>query len=164
MVYAPSGFTIYPVRPDGSRVGTAFVTAANSSYGTSTYATLAGDLVAQQPAPQPGCDVPAPVGLWQLELSLLGQPFDFPLLLAAPAPSDPVPAAATIVLCVPSVPPAGSALPIRSLDLSLAGIPPPTRNGTYVWRALVTPVAPDGRTLRPEAAYELRAAVPVRTG
>jgi hypothetical protein len=96
---------------------------------------------------------------------LLGQPFEVPLLLAAASAADPAPAASSIVLCVPSLPasdPAeGRALPITSLQLSLSGLEAPSRHGSYLWRALVTPLAPDGRTLRPDETYEVRAVVPV---
>src|SRR5207249_7806895 len=64
-------------------------------------------------------------------------------------------------LCVPAIVPGGVPLPIESLELTLDGIPPPARHGVYVWHAVVTPLAPDGRTLRADAAYELRATVPV---
>jgi len=161
VLYEPAGFRIYPVRPPGSIVGRAFVTAASSSYGTPTFSTLAGDVVAQAPDPVSPCSAAPPIGRWQLELSLLGQPFDIPLQLYGPSAADPVRSAGTVALCVPGIVPGGVPLPIASLDLSLDGIPPPARHGSYVWRAVVTPLAPDGHTLRPETAYELRATLPV---
>jgi hypothetical protein len=166
VIEVPRGFQIYPGRPAGSAVGDARVQAANGSYGTPTFSTLAGDIVAQDPgAAAAGCATGVVHGLWSLQLSLLGQPFEVPLLLAAAASDDPAPAVTSIVLCVPPLPTAdpgsGRPLPITSLDLSLGGLAPPLRHGSYVWRALVTPLAADGRTLRPDLTYEVRAVVPV---
>lgn len=159
VLYEPLGFKVYPTRPDGSIVGRATLTAANSAFGTPTYASLAGDVIAQDPPAQSTCGVSTPIGLWQLELTLVGQPFDVPLLLDGPAAS-PVPHNGAIALCVPATSD-GAPLPILSLAFSLDGIPPPSRRGAYLWRAVVTPLAADRRTLRPEAAYELRATIPV---
>jgi hypothetical protein len=166
VIEVPRGFQIYPGRPAGSAVGDALVVAANGSYGTPTFSTLAGDIVAQDPgAAVAGCATGVVDGLWSLQLSLLGQPFEVPLLLTAAASDDPAPAATSIVLCIPPLPTpdpgSGRPLPIISLDLSLGGLAAPLRHGSYVWRALVTPLAPDGRTLRLDQTYEVRAVVPV---
>src|SRR5207244_1395658 len=56
---------------------------------------------------------------------------------------------------------AAKVLPIRTLGLSLTDVDPPTRHGSYLWRAVVTPLATDRKTTKPEHAYELRAVVPV---
>jgi len=159
LLYEPVGFKVYPARPEGSVVGRASLTAANAAFGTPTYSSLAGDVIAHEPPAQSTCGAAPPIGLWQLELTLVGQPFDVPLWLDGPSAS-PVRNGGSIALCVPATA-GGAPLPILSLAFSLDGIPPPSRHGSYLWRAVITPLASDRRTLRPQAAYELRAIVPV---
>jgi len=159
VLYEPVGFKVYPIRPEGSVIGRASMTAANSAFGTPTYSSLAGDVIAHEPPAQATCGAATPIGLWELELTLVGQPFEVPLLLDGPAAS-PVPNGGSIALCVPATSD-GAPLPVLSLAFTLDGIPPPSRRGSYLWRAVVTPLASDRRTLRPQAAYELRAIVPV---
>jgi hypothetical protein len=50
---------------------------------------------------------------------------------------------------------------MTALRLSLGSLAPPSVRGLYRWRATVTPLAPDGRSLLPAKAYEARAVVPV---
>ena len=165
-IYVPRGFAIYPDRPTGSAVGSVEITAQDDSYGTSTQSTLAGDIVAQPPSTTtPTCDVGAYTGIWQLERSLLGQPLDVPLYVANTDAGDPPEAANKFILCAPTVPtgdPASArAFPISTVDLFLSDLEAPQHHGSYLWRALVTPLAPDRRTLLPDHTYELRAVVPV---
>lgn len=165
-IYVPRGFAIYPDRPTGSAVGSVAITAQDDSYGTSTQSTLAGDIVAQPPAATtPTCAVGAYTGIWQLELSLLGQPLDVPLYVANTDAGDPPGAATKLILCAPTLPTAdpasARAFPISTLDLFLSDLEPPQHRGSYLWRALVTPLAPDLKTLLPNHTYELRAVVPV---
>ncbi|HEU5372235.1 MAG TPA: hypothetical protein VFU51_07600 [Gaiellaceae bacterium] len=160
VLYEPVGFNVYPNRPAGSIVGRASLIAANSAFGTPTYSSLAGDVLAHDPSSQATCGAPSPIGLWDLELTLVGQPLEIPLLLDGPSAASPAPSAGSIALCVP-VTADGAPLPIVSLAFSLDGIPPPSRHGSYLWRAVVTPLGADRRTLQPSAAYELRATVPV---
>jgi hypothetical protein len=165
-IYVPRGFAIYPDRPAGSAVGSVEITALDDSYGSSTESLLAGDIVAQPPSTTtPTCAVGAYTGIWELELSLLGQPFDVPLYVADTGDGDPPGAATKLTLCAPTLPtsdPATArAFPISTVDLFLSGLEPPQHRGSYLWRALVTPLAPDRRTLLPDHTYELRAVVPV---
>ena len=165
-IYVPHGFAIYPDRPAGSAVGSVEITAQDDSYGTSTESTLAGDIVAQPPSTTaPTCAVGTYTGIWQLELSLLGQPLDVPLYVAGTDANDPPGAGTKLTLCAPTLPSSdpssARAFPISTLDLFLSDLEPPRHHGSYVWRALVTPLAPDRKTPLPSHAYELRAVVPV---
>jgi hypothetical protein len=165
-LYVPRGFPIYPDRPPDSAVGTVQLTAFDDSYGSFTNSTLTGDIVAQPvPATAASC-APGPyIGVWQLELSLLGQPFDVPVFLEKTTSGDPPGAATKLVVCAPTLPATdpstARAFPISSLDLFLDDVTAPTAHGSYVWRALITPLAADRKTPRPAHTYELRAATPV---
>jgi hypothetical protein len=165
-LYVPQGFAIYPDRPPDSSVGSVQLTALDNSYGSFTDSTLTGDIVAQSlPSSATSC-APGPyIGVWQLELSLLGQPLDVPVYLERTTAGDPAGAATKLVLCAPSLPSAdpstARAFPISTLDLFLDDITAPTKHGTYLWRAIVTPLAVDRRTPRPAHAYELRGTTPV---
>ena len=170
VVYVPARFQLYADRPPGSAVGSVELTSEDSSFGTPTDSNLAGDIVAErldaaaQAAAQP-CSPGANVGVWKLQLSLLGQPLDVPLYLARRGAGDPPGPGLKLVLCAPTLPaqdPASArALPISSLRLDLEDVSAPSAHGGYLWRAVVTPLAPDRRTLRRGRAYELRALVPV---
>jgi hypothetical protein len=165
-LYVPQGFAIYPDRPPDSSVGSVQLTALDNSYGSFTDSTLTGDIVAQSvPASATSC-APGPyIGVWQLELSLLGQPFDVPMYLEHTTAADPPGALTKLVLCAPTLPSTdpstARAFPISTLDLFLDDITAPTKHGSYLWRALVTPLAVDRKTPRPGHTYELRAATPV---
>jgi hypothetical protein len=164
--YVPRGFPIYPDRAPGSSVGSVQLTAMDDSYGSYTDSTLSGDIVAQSPSTTAVSCTPGPyVGVWQLELSLLGQPFDVPIYVEPTTAGDPPGSATKLVLCAPMLPSAdpssGRAFPISTLSLSLDDITKPSSHGSYVWRALVTPLAVDRKTPRPAHIYELRASVPV---
>jgi hypothetical protein len=165
-IYVPQGFAIYPDRPPGSAVGSVEITAQDDSYGTSTESLLAGNIVAQPPSTTtPTCAVGPYTGIWVLELSLLGQPFDVPLYVADTVDTDPPGASTKLILCAPTLPtsdPATArAFPISTVDLFLSDLEPPQHRGSYLWRALVTPLAPDRKTLLPDHTYEVRAVVPV---
>ena len=161
-LYVPRGFAIYPDRPPDSAVGTVQITAQDDSYGSFTNSSLAGDIVAQ-PAPTTDATcTPGPyVGVWQLELSLLGQSFDVPIYVERTGAGDPPGAATKLVLCAPALPAAdpttARAFPISTLDLFLTDVEAPSNHGSYLWRAVVVPLAVDRKTLRPAHSYELRA-------
>jgi hypothetical protein len=165
-LYVPRGFAIYPDRPPDSSVGAVQLTAFDDSYGGFTDSTLTGDIVAQPiPADAAPC-APGPyIGVWQLELSLLGQPYDVPIFLEHTTAGDPPGAGTKLVLCAPTLPSTdpstARAFPISTLDLFLDEVTAPTARGSYLWRALVTPLAVDRKTPRPARTFELRAATPV---
>jgi hypothetical protein len=170
VIYVPARFQLYPDRPPGSAVGTVSIEAEDSSFGTPTDSSLAGDIVAQQldAAAEEAAQACSPgkhVALWNLQLSLLGQPLDVPLYLARTGAGDPPGPRLKLVLCAPTLPaqdPASArALPISFVSLSLTDVAAPRALGSYLWRAVVTPLAPDRRTLRQGRAYEVRALVPV---
>lgn len=170
VIYVPSRFELYPDRAPGSSIGTVSITAEDSSFGTPTDSNLAGDIVAQplDPAAEATAQACSPgkhIALWNLQLSLLGQPLDVPLYLTHTGASDPPGSRLKLVLCAPTLPaqdPASArALPISTIRLDLADLAAPRAQGSYLWRAIVTPLAPDHRTLRLGRAYELRALVPI---
>jgi hypothetical protein len=169
-IYVPARYQLYPNRPPGSAVGTVSMGAEDSSFGTPTDSSLAGDIVAERldaaaEAAAQACSPGKHVALWNLQLSLLGQPLDVPLYLGHRGAGDPPGAGLKLVLCAPTLPsqdPASArALPMSFLRLSFADVAAPHAHGSYLWRAVVTPLAPDRRTLRGGRAYELRALVPV---
>ena len=142
------------------------ITAQDDSYGSFTNSILAGDIVAQPPPTTDAACTKGPyIGVWQLDLSLLGQPFEVPLYLERTGAGDPPGAATKLVLCAPTLPAAdpttARAFPISTLDLLLTDVEAPTRHGSYLWRAVVTPLAVDRKTLRLAHSYELRANLPV---
>jgi hypothetical protein len=158
-IEVPRGFQIYPNRPDGSTVGSAFLVAEDSSYGTPSQSSLPGNIVASSAVPDPSCVKGRIAGRWTLQLSLLGQPLDVPIYLLPGGAGF----ATKLVLCVPLLPRAGSssarALPIGVLERALQQLERPHDQGSYLWRATITPLAPDRRTLQPERTYELQALV-----
>ena len=162
-IYVPRGFQIYPSRPAGSTVGTAFLVAEDTSYGTPSQSTLPGDIVAAAPTADAACVTGRVTGKWILQLSLLGQPLDVPIYLVPARAGDPSGTATKLVLCAPLLPRAGSpsarALPIGVLELALQQLERPHNRGSYLWRASVTPLAPDRRTLEPARTYEVQALV-----
>jgi hypothetical protein len=172
-IYVPRRFGLYPDRPPGSTVGTVSIGASDSSFGTPTDSNLAGNVVAAKldaaaEAAAQGCSPGKHLALWNLQLSLLGQPLDVPLYLSRAGAGDPPGSGLELVLCAPTLPAAdpasARALPISSVRLAFADLAAPRARGSYVWRAVVTPLAPDRRTLRTARSFELRALVPVPNG
>lgn len=165
-LFVPSGFAVYPVRPPGRPVGQ-IVIAAASYAGTSASASFLYGNVAAAPldaateAAAQSCSPGSHVAVWRASLSLLGRPFDLPMYVAPPAAGDPADAQLRIDLCAPALPPGDALLPMLSLALQLPDLESPRAPGSYTWRALVTPLAPDQSTLLPEKAYELRSLIPV---
>ena len=161
----PAGFELYPDRPPASLVGEALVFSNDSAYGGSGVTVLQGAVVgdtldaATELAAQ-SCSPGVHLAAWKIKLSLLGEPLDVPIYVSAPAGDSRL----RLDICVPSLPGADGAarriLPISSLRLSLPEFDVPKTRDLFVWRARVTPLAPDRRTLLPEKAYELRAIVP----
>jgi hypothetical protein len=164
-VDVPAGFELYPDRPPASLIGQASVFSTDSAYGGSGATVLQGAVVgdtldaATELAAQ-SCSPGSHLAAWKIKLSLLGEPLDVPIYVSAPAGDSRL----RLDLCVPTLPSAdGGArriLPISSLRLSLLEFDVPKTRDLYVWRARVTPMAPDRRTLLPQKAYELRAIVP----
>ncbi len=165
-VFVPRGTEIYPIRPPGAAVGDASLVASDTSFGGNTESTLEGQIVSGPlPATPQTCTTQPPTAVWLLQLSLLGQPYTIPIYLSPATTGDPPDAGYKLELCAPLLPQTGNAtplpLPITSLLLQIPDIVPPTSTGLYVWRALITPFAPDRHTLLPAATYELRATTPV---
>ena len=164
VLYVPTGFALYPDRPVGSPVGQAEAFAADGSFGVGDAALLAGPIAAVENDADaaPGCGQGQRLALWQLQLSLLGQPLDVPIAISAAGPDAPQGAALRLDFCLPQLPAAnGALLPINQLRISLDELEAPSARGSYVWHAFVTPLAPDRRTPLQDKTYELRALVPV---
>jgi hypothetical protein len=163
-VFVPAGFELYPARPVGSDVGLASVYAADYSRGGVTRTLLEGsvtaaalDDAAEESAQE--CSPGRHLGRWLIGLSLLGQSVDVPVYLAEPRADDPARAGVRLDVCPPAIANSGALLPISQLTLLLPELEPPSARGSYVWRAVVAPLAPDQRTILATSAYELRAAV-----
>jgi hypothetical protein len=161
----PAGFELYPDRPPASLVGEAVVFSADSAYGGSGATLLQGAIVGDtlNPATElaaQSCSPGTHLAAWKIKVSLLGEPVDVPIYLSAPAGGSRL----KLDICIPSLPGAdgapGRILPISSLRLFLPEFDVPKARDLYVWRARVTPLAPDRRTPLPQKAYELRAIVP----
>jgi len=164
VLYVPTGFALYPQRPAGSPIGQAMAFAADGSFGIGDAALLTGPIAAAENRPDaaPGCGPADRLGLWQLRLSLLGQPLDVPIAVSQPGPGAPADAALQLELCLPTLPAAnGALLPLNQLRISLDELEAPTARGSYQWHAFVTPVAPDKHSPLPEKTYELRALLPL---
>ena len=160
-VFVPTGFELYPARPVGSDVGVASVHAAEYAHGGVTRTSLAGSVTAtalDEEAAQ-ACSPGRHVARWSIGLSLLGQPIDVPIYLAEPGAGDPAGTGLRLDLCPPAIASSGILLPISELTLMLPELEPPAARGSYVWRAIVAPLAPDQRTTLSENAYELRATI-----
>jgi hypothetical protein len=164
VLYVPTGFQLYPNRPAGSPVGQAEAFAADGSYGIGGAALLAGAITAAENSATaaPGCGQGDRVALWDLQLSLVGQPLDVPIAISPAGPDAPPGAALKLKLCLPALPGAnGALLPVNELRVSLDELETPTTRGSYVWHAFFTPVAPDRHTPLQERTYELRALLPL---
>jgi hypothetical protein len=164
VLFVPAGFALYPQRPAGSPIGQAMAFAADGSFGIGDAALLAGPIAAAENRPDaaPGCGGADRLALWQLRLSLLGQPLDMPIAVSRPGPGAPPDAALELDLCLPTLPAAnGALLPINLLRMSLDELEAPAVRGSYLWHAFVTPVAPDRHSPLPEKTYELRALLPL---
>ena len=170
-LYVPRGFEIVPERPLAFPVGVAEMEAGSSSYGSFSDATLVGQITGLNldsplaAAAQACAPSPAYIALWKLSLTLLGQPVDVPISIAPIEPGDPTDSDLRIDFCPPAVSgPAGSpavVLPMQAFGVLLSFVEPPRYPGSYVWHAVVTPVGPDGHSLLPDRAYELRSTFPV---
>jgi|GEM_PF-4878078 len=164
VLYAPKGFDLYPNRPAGSPVGQAEAYASDGSFGIGDAAYLAGPIAAAENSPDaaPGCGGGNRIALWELRLSLVGQPLEVPIAISPPGPDAPPDAALELELCLPTLPAAnGAVLPIDQLRLSLDELEAPTARGSYTWHAFVTPLAPDRQSLLQQKTYELRALLPL---
>jgi hypothetical protein len=165
-IAVPAGFELYADRPPAELVGHASVSAVDSAYGGSGTTLLeavvvAGTLNPATEADAQACSPGKHLAVWYIKLSLLGEPLDVPIYLSAGAGTS---GQSKLDICVPSLPSndAGSArtLPISSLRLLVSDYDLPKARDLYVWRATVTPLAPDRRTALPQKAYELRAILP----
>jgi hypothetical protein len=165
--YIPRGFTIEPKRPPGSVVGDVLLDATDTAYGTLTQSALAGAIVVgRRPSQQPRCTVGAYEAVWQLQLSLLGQPLDVPIYLSHTGSGDPRGSGEKITICGPLLPSTNPSvtrrpLPISALELFISGRYLPTRHGDYLWRAVVDPLAADQTTILSTHTYEVDAVLPV---
>jgi hypothetical protein len=161
VLYVPKGFDLYPDRPEGSPLG-AVLAVAVDSFGSAS--VLTGQIVAMRNAPDaaPGCGPGPRLALWELDLSLVGQRLEVPIAVSQAGAGSPPGAGVRLDVCPPTLPAAdGAVLPIQKMTLRFDELGPPSATGRYVWRAVVTPLAPDHRTAVDDRTYELRALVPV---
>ncbi len=159
-IKAPAGFKLYPDRPTGSIIGAGLAYAVDDAFGSAGISLLRGQVVADEldadgKAAAKACASVDPLAIWSLRLSLLGQPLDMPIYVSQDGEST------KLDLCVPRAAETGPVLPLAAVQLILPELAAPRAAGSYMWTAVVTPVAPDRRTLATERAYEIRALVPV---
>ena len=165
-LFVPRGFALYPQRPAGLPVGEAELEAVDYTAGAFGRTNLQGQITAQAldaatEATLQRCSPLPHIAAWKLTLNLLGQPLEVPIAVSRPRNEDPAGAELRLDICPPALPPAGTLLPIASVDLSLWDLASPRDHGAYLWRALVTPVAPDRMTALSGQTFELRSVVPV---
>src|SRR5206468_5635633 len=101
------------------------------------------------------------LALWNLKISLLGEPLDVPIYVSD---AKDEPGHLRLDICLPSLPSsdpsAARRLPLSSLQLAIPEYDVPKTPGLYLWRARITPLAPNRRTPLEQKAYELRAVLP----
>lgn len=166
VLYTPLGAALYPRRPLGSPIGEADAFATSDAFGAGASTHLYGTIVAAaDDASVQACSPGTHLAAWRIDLSLLGQQLQVPIAISRAGPGDPPEAGLKLELCPPSLPaPEGGQagiLPLTDLELRLEDAVAPVRNGSHLWRALVTPLAPDQHTVLEGGTYELRGRTPV---
>jgi hypothetical protein len=160
-IEAPPGFKLYPERLPGSPVGEGAAYAVDESFNSTGISLLRGEIVAAnldeaaKSAARTCASSVDPVALWEFRLSVVGQSVVIPMYLSQHGEGT------RIDVCVPSITPSAPLLPLVEVHLLFPDLSPPRASGSYTWSAVVTPAAPDHRSLSPERAYELRALIPV---
>jgi hypothetical protein len=165
-LYTPLGAALYPARPPGSPIGEVDAYAASDAFGAGASTHLYGTIVAAaDDASVQACSPGTHLAIWKIELSLLGQQLQVPVAISRAGPGDPPDTGLKLELCPPSLPAVdeGQAgiLPLADLELTLEDTVAPVHRGSHLWRALVTPLAPDQHTLLDGGTYELRGRTPV---
>jgi hypothetical protein len=138
-IHAPRQFQLGPERDEGAPVGLAEVYLRNGSGPLLRYT---GTIAAAPTDVAVACSTDAIAGAWIIRASVGAKKLALPIALAS---GD----GTRLDLC----PATGQR--IAALVLSLVGVVPPATPGSYRWSAFVTP------RFHPDAAYELRAVVPV---
>lgn len=165
-VTVPAGFALYPARPPGAFVGEIKLFASSGDYGATALTLLTGEIEAAPlddagEAAAQACSPGKHLAIWTAGLSLLGQPLELPIYVAR---ADPPARGLKLDICAPALAASGGSaplLPMASLSLSLLQLDPPTAHGGYLWRAIVTPLAPDQQSPLPAKTYELRSLIPI---
>jgi hypothetical protein len=107
------------------------------------------------------CSTTEHVGAWVLRLASSNGVAEIPIYVDTPNPQDPSGPLALDV-CLDALARTGEPAPaVWSIALSFTRIVRPPPEGLHMWRAVVTPLSPDRRGLRPGEAYEVRGLVPV---
>jgi hypothetical protein len=138
-VHAPRQFRLGPQRTEGAPVGRAEIYLRN---GSGSWLRYAGTISAAPTEAAFACSTDAIVGAWMIRASLGSKKLQLPIAIAWVAGTR-------LDLC----PAAGQR--VAAVVLSLEGVTTPATPGSYRWSAFVTP------RFDPDAAYELRAVVPV---
>jgi hypothetical protein len=164
-IYVPHGFAIAEGALPGAPLGTAIIDTANSRGRVErlegSVAVAPFDMGREEAGR--ACSGTDHIGAWLLRLAGGNRRVEVPVYLALPGPGDPPGTSMRLDLCLAALATTvgGPAPSVWAIGLSLTEVSQPVRLGSYLWRAVVTPLAADQRTLRPGAAYELRARVPV---
>jgi len=164
-IYAPQGFAIGADALAGAPLGAAVIDTVSSS---GRGARLRGSIAVLPFDPgvaEAGrlCSGTEPTGAWVLRLARSGRRVEVPVYLARSLAPDSAGTEYRLDLCLGALaPPQGGPTPsVWAIRLSLTDVRQPAAQGSYLWRAIVTPLAGDQRSLRPGAAYELRGRVPI---
>jgi hypothetical protein len=109
------------------------------------------------------CTDREPVSAWVLGIAGPTGRHEVPLYVSPPQPGDPTSAAQRIDLCLAALAPSLDARTPTTLAIAFTfrDFLSPQMAGGYGWHAIVAPLGADRRGLRPAAAYELRATVPL---
>ena len=161
-LYVPTGFRIGAGALPGTPLGSGSILTADPFEvlsGSIAAVPLDTDLVGRAQS----CTDREPSAAWVLRIAGPERRLEVPLFVSLPQAGDPAGAALRVDLCLAALAPRSAARTPVTLDIrfTFRHFASPATGGSYVWRAFVAPLGTDRRGLRPAAAYELRATVPV---
>jgi len=160
-LFVPSGFALGASVPSGTPVGSAVVYAADAGMLVGSIATIPLRPELEESALT--CSGRAPLGAWVLRLARGEREVEVPVYLSRPEAGDPARSDVRADLCLGALQQtSGGATPLVSgISLTFRSFFMPVRAGSYLWRAVVAPLGTGRHGIRPAAAYELQAHVPL---
>ncbi len=161
-LYVPSGFAIGSNALPGTPLGSvSILTADPFEVWQGSIAVLPLDMELVDRARS--CTDREPSAAWALTVEGLERRLDVPLYVSPPGAGDPASAALRVDFCLAALAQTPSSpTPVAwAIGLTFRYFRSPGTAGSYVWPAIVAPLGSGRRGVRPGAAYELRATVPV---
>jgi hypothetical protein len=175
--YVPAGYTLALGQEAGTTIGSVAATVAARALGGNIL-PLAGAVVVRSPSGTYLANgVPAPIAtaatactgtvshaaVWVLVLGATSQTLEVPVFVDVSA-EDPVQAAYTLTLCLPSPhvpPPVGAALGAKLLTLTFSVDPltNPATRGSYRWSSVATPYVAGTATVDSAGGVEIQSLV-----